>query len=118
MPSSTMSLTSPLSVRPDACVMSSPRVACQQIATGARACLSQRRAARQTVRMPARIHGILVTYHRPESLAAMVEQLAEIGLATLTVVDNGPSPESKESAHIAAARVPTTYIEMDENTGP
>jgi hypothetical protein len=68
--------------------------------------------------MPARIHGILVTYHRPESLAAMVEQLADIGLATLTVVDNGPSPESKEAAHQAATRVPTTYIEMDENTGP
>jgi hypothetical protein len=64
------------------------------------------------------IHGILVTYHRPESLAAMVEQLADIGLATLTVVDNGPSPESKEAAHTAAARVPTTYIEMDENSGP
>ena len=68
--------------------------------------------------MPAQIHGILVTYHRPDALAAMVEQLAEIGLATLTVVDNGPSPESKEAAHKAAARVPTTYIEMSENTGP
>jgi hypothetical protein len=70
--------------------------------------------------MPAggRIHGVLVTFNRPASLADMVDELAGIGLASLTVVDNAPTPDSKEAAHRASATLPTAYLPQDENTGP
>jgi GT2 family glycosyltransferase len=48
----------------------------------------------------------------------MVGQLADAGLASLTIVDNAPSAASREAAHAAASRLAPTYLPMDENTGP
>jgi hypothetical protein len=64
------------------------------------------------------VHGIVVTFDRPERLAQVVVDAAAAGLDTLTVVDNAPSSASKEAAHRAADRLPTTYLPLDENTGP
>jgi glycosyltransferase involved in cell wall biosynthesis len=67
---------------------------------------------------PGAIHAVLVTFGRPDSLAAMVDRLPREGLASLTVVDNAPSVASKAAAHRAASRLPTTYFPMAENIGP
>jgi GT2 family glycosyltransferase len=67
---------------------------------------------------PGAIHGIVVTFDRPGSLAAMVDELAQTGLATLTVVDNAPSPASKDAAMRASATLATTHLPMPENAGP
>jgi glycosyltransferase involved in cell wall biosynthesis len=64
------------------------------------------------------IHGVLVTYNRPDSLARMVEEISHIGLSSLTVVDNAPSPASETAAGVAGDRLRTVYIRMPENTGP
>lgn len=64
------------------------------------------------------VHGVLVTYGRPESLARIVAQLAGEGISTLTVVDNAPSAESKAAALSSSDALPTTYLPMPENTGP
>ena len=67
---------------------------------------------------PGAIHGVIVTFGRPASLAKMVDQLAGVGLDSLTVIDNAPSPESKAAAHAAESRLAPRYVPMDENTGP
>jgi hypothetical protein len=71
-------------------------------------------------RAPARgaVHGVVVTFGRPDSLRALIGELASTDLATLTVVDNAPSPESKDAAHAAADALTTSYIAMPENAGP
>ncbi len=69
-------------------------------------------------RAAGRIHGVLVTFNRPESLARMLDELSGIGLASLTVVDNAPSTASRELAARASAVLDTTYIPMRENSGP
>jgi GT2 family glycosyltransferase len=48
----------------------------------------------------------------------MIAELAQTVLATLTVVDNAPSDASRAAAHSRADVLPTTYIAMNENTGP
>ena len=63
------------------------------------------------------IHGVLVTFGRPESLAAMVAQLPLVGLESLTIVDNDPSTESERAAH-SAPHLPVAYLPMPENSGP
>jgi hypothetical protein len=64
------------------------------------------------------IHGVLVTYNRPESLARMVAELSQIGLSSLTVVDNAPSDTSEAASRRASALLPTAYVPMPENSGP
>jgi GT2 family glycosyltransferase len=98
------------------------------LASVVRTCMSRARPSEsgpaETTRAPApsptagAIHGIVVTYNRPQSLARMVDELAHIGLATLTIVDNAPSADSKAVADDASTRIATTYIAMTENTGP
>jgi glycosyltransferase involved in cell wall biosynthesis len=48
----------------------------------------------------------------------MLEQLASSSLATLAVVDNAPSAESRAIATAAATRSDVTYLPMAENLGP
>ena len=64
------------------------------------------------------LHGVLVTFGRPDSLATILEDLAHAGLDSLTVVDNAPSSASARIVADAAARFDVTYVPMTENTGP
>ena len=69
-------------------------------------------------RPPGAVHGVIVTYGRPTSLARIVGELAAAGVDSLTVVDNAPSAESHAAAHAAADRLTPAYVPMTENSGP
>ena len=64
------------------------------------------------------MHGLVVTYARPESLRRVVAKLGEGGLASVTVVDNAPTSASLAAAQSGASRLPTDYVAMPENVGP
>jgi glycosyltransferase involved in cell wall biosynthesis len=64
------------------------------------------------------VHGVVVTFNRPDSLRDLVGTLRSTSVGTLTVVDNAPSDASKEAAETARAHVPLTYLAMAENVGP
>jgi GT2 family glycosyltransferase len=64
------------------------------------------------------VHGIIVTFGRPESLARIVGELVTAGVDSLTVVDNAPSSASCRAANSAAQQLAPTYVAMTENSGP
>lgn len=66
------------------------------------------------------IHGVIVTFNRPDSLGRMLEAPATRSLDSLTVVDNAPTPGAAEivgRAQVGRSR-PAAYIPMQENSGP
>lgn len=67
------------------------------------------------------LHGVLVTYNRPGELEFFLEALClqTHKLDSLTVVDNRPSPESRNAVRSLEAVAPiVTYLPMGENVGP
>jgi GT2 family glycosyltransferase len=72
------------------------------------------------------IHGVLVTYRRPDDLEVMVRRLAEQerGLDTLLVVDNDPAESARGLTTRLAARngvrdgPRVTYVASGANLGP
>jgi glycosyltransferase involved in cell wall biosynthesis len=66
---------------------------------------------------PGAVHGVLVTYDRPDSLAHMVAQLEAEGITSLTVVDNAPSDASRAAA-TGTFDGDLAYLPQAENTGP
>jgi GT2 family glycosyltransferase len=74
---------------------------------------------------PPALHGVLVTYHRPGDLVAMLDGLAqqERRLDTLVVVDNDPGESAREVlAKQVTAGTPEgtaiTYVAAGTNLGP
>jgi rhamnopyranosyl-N-acetylglucosaminyl-diphospho-decaprenol beta-1,3/1,4-galactofuranosyltransferase len=66
----------------------------------------------------ARVHGVLVTFRRPEQLASSLSALAgqTRPLDELVVVDNSPDPENERAVR---ERVPAAeYVPASENLGP
>jgi glycosyltransferase involved in cell wall biosynthesis len=61
---------------------------------------------------------VIVTFGRPASLARIVDELADAGIDSLTVVDNAPSADSEAAARRGSSRVRSTYIPMPDNVGP
>lgn len=67
-----------------------------------------------------RLHGVLVTFRRPQWLALTLERLAEQvrPLDRLVVVDNGPMPETEGEVRRFAERWPfVEYLPTEENLG-
>jgi glycosyltransferase involved in cell wall biosynthesis len=64
------------------------------------------------------LHGIVVTFNRPESLRQVLQDLKPVGLESLTIVDNAPSDATKAVVEAASLPISTTYVEMPENSGP
>jgi GT2 family glycosyltransferase len=72
------------------------------------------------------IHGVLVTYRRPDDLALMVRRLAEQerGLDTLLIVDNDPTESARrlatglETGDGARDGPKVTYVASGANLGP
>jgi len=74
--------------------------------------------ALDNVDRPPMLSGVLVTYRRPDDLAAMLDALAaqQRPLDRLVVVDNDPSPESRA---LVAQRAPAAeYVAAPGNLGP
>ncbi|HEY5014426.1 MAG TPA: glycosyltransferase, partial [Acidimicrobiia bacterium] len=67
---------------------------------------------------PGGMHGVVITFNRPESLSRVIDNLAGAGLTSLTIVDNAPSEASRAVAVAAATRLAVTYVPMEENSGP
>ena len=67
-----------------------------------------------------KVHGVLVTYRRPDGLAEMLARVAEpgSGLSSLVIVDNAPSRASEAVVAHATPVVPIAYVAMAENVGP
>ena len=63
------------------------------------------------------MHAVIVTYQRPERLRARITKLPVDDLASVTIVDNAPSPESRSAAEGAATRLPTEYIALPRISG-
>jgi rhamnopyranosyl-N-acetylglucosaminyl-diphospho-decaprenol beta-1,3/1,4-galactofuranosyltransferase len=70
---------------------------------------------------PPRLHGVLVTFRRPQALTATLGRLEAQSrrLDRLVVVDNAPSPAGRDAvdAHPRAASE-TRYVAAPENLGP
>ena len=67
------------------------------------------------------LHGLLITYRRPAELAQTLARLAEQSrrLDRLVVVDNHPTPETRELVRATApAQAPSDYVAAPENLGP
>jgi glycosyltransferase involved in cell wall biosynthesis len=68
-----------------------------------------------------RLHGVLVTFRRPDALATMLEKLSaqERPIDHLFVVDNAPDERNRSLVHSYADRgFGATYIATAENSGP
>ena len=65
-----------------------------------------------------RVHGVIVTFRRPERLHRAIEKVSTEQLATLTIVDNAPSPASRAAADAASATFERFMLPMPENAGP
>lgn len=67
-----------------------------------------------------RLFGVLVTYKRPMSLERSMRAIAaqERRLDGLVIVDNAPSPESRDVARSFAKEVPLAYVPSPVNLGP
>ena len=61
---------------------------------------------------------MIVTYARPERLRRTLTKLPVVDLASVTIVDNAPSPMSRDAADEAAAHVSTQYLALAVNGGP
>ena len=67
------------------------------------------------------LHGLLITYRRPAELAQTLGRLAGQSrrLDRLVVVDNHPTPETRELVRASApAQAPPDYVAAPENLGP
>ena len=67
------------------------------------------------------LHGLLITYRRPAELAQTLARLAGQSrrLDRLVVVDNHPTPETRELVRATApAQAPSEYVAAPENLGP
>ena len=67
------------------------------------------------------LHGLLITYRRPAELAQTLARLAGQSrrLDRLVVVDNHPTPETRELVRSTApAQAPSDYVAAPENLGP
>jgi glycosyltransferase involved in cell wall biosynthesis len=67
------------------------------------------------------LHGVLVTYRRPESLAITLKQLSQQSrrLDTLVVVDNAGDPETRRAlAANPSVATDVEYLASPENLGP
>jgi glycosyltransferase involved in cell wall biosynthesis len=70
---------------------------------------------------PTRLHGVLVTFRRPDDLRRTLERLAEQTrpLDSLTVVDNSPGQDVRDAlADYSPKGFRTEHIESQDNTGP
>jgi glycosyltransferase involved in cell wall biosynthesis len=65
-----------------------------------------------------RVHGVIVTFRRPEQLRRAIKKVSAEELATLTIVDNAPNPETRAAADTAPAAFETHVLPMSENVGP
>jgi glycosyltransferase involved in cell wall biosynthesis len=68
-----------------------------------------------------RLHGVLVTYRRPDALATMLEKLSaqERPIDRLFVVDNAPDDRNRALVASYVDRgLAVTYVPSEENTGP
>ena len=77
-----------------------------------------RRRAPETREAASVVHAVIVTYERPERLRRTITKLPTEDLASVTIVDNSPSPASREAAACAAMLLPSEYVDLPTNTGP